>query len=150
MILGEHSGQGLLGFVLQASESASTRGSTPTPSSHLQAAFPPTGPSGHAHGHLSRGHGAASHHSICAWGPQQPPGDTRGCPDTLSSPPSPGEDIPGPPPPWEEGMRGRGQGEGGRGEGKMSQPTWSDEGNRRASLPSHDGGWSQAHTRGCS
>lgn len=139
MILGEHSGQGLLGFVLQASESATTKDPTPTPSSHLQAAFPPTGPSGHARDHLSLGHGAASHHPVCAWGDLR---ETRTPTPSVQPLPRQGRSRT-----FTVGERGRR--EGGRGEGKMSQPTWSDEGNRRASLPSHDGGRSQAHTLGC-
>lgn len=136
MILGEHSVQGLFGFVLWASESASTRDPTPTPSSHLQAAFPPTGPSGHAHGHLSRGHGAASHRPVCAWGPQRPAGDRRGCPTPSVHPPPRARTFHVCP---HHGRKGRG-------EGKMSQATWSDEGNRRVGLLSHDGGWSRALT----
>ena len=128
MILGEHFVQGLLGFILQASESASTRDPTPTPSSHLQAAFPPTGPSGHARGHLSRGHGAASHRPVCAWGPQRPAGDRRGCPTP------PGEDVPRPPPPWEEGARG--------GEDESSHVVR--RGKQESGLLSRDGGRSRA------
>lgn len=33
-------------------------------------------------------------------------GRQAGLPDTLGSPPSPGEDVPRPPPLWEEGARG--------------------------------------------
>ena len=85
-------------------------GSTSTPSSHLQAAFPPTGPSGHGRGHLSRGHGAPSHHPVCAWGPPATSGRHVGLPRHPQFTPLPGRG---------RGRRRRGdEGKGDEGKGR--------------------------------